>query len=394
MNKIIKVLFITSTFSLKESDSLVPWMRNLVLKLNSEGVRVDVFAPASKGSPSHKISEVTVYRFRYAPAFLEILTQDEGAVSKIRKNPFLAFLSIPYVLFGTIAVIRRSLGSNYDVIHVNWPFPLGIIGLVAKWITGGKLVLTFYGAEFTLIKKIPFGKLIMSFILKKADKVIAISEHTKLRVQQIAKIDVDTIPFTSGIQISIPKNKTKEKAREKHILFVGRLIERKGVSYLIDAIPKVTKSVNVKLDIVGGGPLFEQLQDQVKKRGLTRMVTLYGKVSESKLKALYLASDIFILPAIIDRWGDTEGLGVVLLEAMSIGKPVIASRVGGITDIVKHNETGYLVDEKNSEVLAQAIVKVLRNKKLSKRLATGGQKFVREKFSWKKIIEKTLEIYR
>ena len=124
------------------------------------------------------------------------------------------------------------------------------------------------------------------------------------------------------------------------------------------------------------------------------MVTLYGKVSESKLKALYLASDIFILPAIIDRWGDTEGLGVVLLEAMSVGKPVIASRVGGITDIVKHNETGYLVDEKNSEVLAQAIVKVLRNKKLSKRLATGGQKFVREKFSWKKIIEKTLEIYR
>jgi len=391
----MKVLFITSTFSLKGDDSLVPWMRNLVVGLKSKGVDLEVLAPAIKGSPSHKISDVQVHRFRYAPAPLEILTQDEGAVSKIRKNPFLALLSIPYMVFGTIAAVRRSVGSKYDVIHVNWPFPLGLIGLVAKWVSRGKLVFTFYGAEFALINKIPFGKLIMSFILKRADKVIAISEYTKKKVQQIAKVRIAVIPFTSGIQILTRKSEIRSKVtKDKRVLFVGRLIERKGVAYLIDAVPEVIKSVGAKVDIVGDGPLLDQLKDQVRRKKLTGVVTIHGRVSEAKLKELYLISDVFVLPAITDRWGDTEGLGVVLLEAMSIGKPVVATNVGGITDIVKHNKTGYLVSEKNSLALAGVLVKVLGDNKLARRLGASGQRFVKESFSWEMIIEKTLNIYQ
>src|SRR3989344_5035661 len=391
----MKVLFITSTFSLKGDDSLVPWMRNLVVGLKSKGVDLEVLAPAKKGPQSHKISDVQVHRFRYAPAPLEILTQDEGAVSKIRKNPFLALLSIPYMVFGTIAAVRRSVGSKYDVIHVNWPFPLGLIGLVAKWVSRGKLVFTFYRAEFALINKIPFGKLIMSFILKRADKVIAISGYTKKKVQQIAKVRIAVIPFTSGIQILTRKSEIRSKVtKDKRVLFVGRLIERKGVAYLIDAVPEVIKSVGAKVDIVGDGPLLDQLKDQVRRKKLTGVVTIHGRVSEAKLKELYLISDVFVLPAITDRWGDTEGLGVVLLEAMSIGKPVVATNVGGITDIVKHNKTGYLVSEKNSLALAGVLVKVLGDNKLARRLGASGQRFVKESFSWEMIIEKTLNIYQ
>ena len=266
---------------------------------------------------------------------------------------------------------------------------------MAKWVSRGKLVFTFYGAEFALINKIPFGKLIMSFILKRADKVIAISEYTKKKVQQIAKVRIAVIPFTSGIQILTRKSEIRSKVtKDKRVLFVGRLIERKGVAYLIDAVPEVIKSVGAKVDIVGDGPLLDQLKDQVRRKKLTGVVTIHGRVSEAKLKELYLISDVFVLPAITDRWGDTEGLGVVLLEAMSIGKPVVATNVGGITDIVKHNKTGYLVSEKNSLALAGVLVKVLGDNKLARRLGASGQRFVKESFSWEMIIEKTLNIYQ
>ena len=394
MNKALKVIFVTSTFSFKKNDSLVPWMRRLVVELRSGGVDIKVLAPAVKGSPSHEVSKIPVYRFRYAPASLEILTQDEGAITKIHNNPFLALLAVPYIFFGTIAGIRRSIGAHYDVVHVNWPFPLGIIGLIIKWVSGAKLVLTFYGAEFVLVNKFPFGKLILAFIIKRADKVIAISSHTKAMVQQIADVDVSVIPFTSGIQITAPKSINRKQSRTKRILFVGRLIERKGVKYLVDAIPDVLGSMKVEVDIVGGGPLITELKKQTNRKGLNNAVTIHGKVSKDKLKKLYLMSDVFVLPAIIDQWGDTEGLGVVLLEAMSISKPVIASKVGGITDIVKHNKTGYLVPEKNSPALSKALVKILSDQKLANRLAKSGQQFVQEKFDWNVIIKRTLKIYQ
>lgn len=390
-----RVLFITSTFPLNEKDSQAPWMAEFVRRMSS-GTKIDVFAPSHEGSKNSKYCDIDVFRFRYAPSFLEILTSKEGAVFKLRAKPWLFIVAFFYIIFGLIAVIKQVKKYRYNVIHVNWPFPQGIFGLVAKWISHTPLILTFYGAEFTLINQVPLGKMILKYILKNSNHVIAISNFTKRKILELqSDITVSVIPFTSSLTVA---DETKEKVEkndgENRILFVGRLIERKGISYLIDAMKYVLPVVGkVRLDIVGGGPLMSLLNKKIIEKKLDKFVFLHGKVNEEELKKFYNLCTVFVLPAIIDRWGDTEGLGVVLLEAMNFGKSVVASNVGGIPDIVKDNVNGLLVPEKDPKKLGEAIIKLLTDEKLRNNLASNSRTTVRNDFSWEKIIASTKKLY-
>ena len=388
----MRVLFISSTFPRKKGDPEVPWMQELVGRLITKKVKVDIFAPAYQGLKTHQFAEAKVYRFRYGPKFLEVLTHEEGAVFKIREKPWLVLLSPFYLLFGGLALFSRVRQMNYDVINIHWPFPHGLWGLLLKKASRAKIVLTFHGAEFTLMKKIPFGKNILKLILLKADQVIANSNFTKKEIRKIASVPVKIIPFASAIPVKKQKRKfvNQPPPKQKKILFVGRLIERKGVAHLIKAM----KQSNAQLNIVGGGLLLAKLSQQVKEMGLEKKVFFHGKVSSEKLKRFYQECDVFVLPAIVDRWGDTEGLGVVLLEAMSFSKPVVASNVGGIPDIVKNNFNGLLVKEKNSQQLAKAINSLLKNEGKAKKLGKQGLAFLEKNFSWPEIIRKTLAVYQ
>ena len=393
----MRILLITSTFPRTEREVLAKWIGELAIRLKNNGVVLDVLAPASRGGPSHRYFGIRVYRFRYALPSWEVLTQDEGAVVKIRQNPFLIALVPQYIFFGLIATFRRMQQGHYDIIHVHWPFPNGIFGLVAKWITSVPLILTFHGAEFSLMRRIPGGKWILSQILKNADVVSANSSFTAGQIRQVLPVRVHTIPFGVSSVFDareIKKKTTTVKSKTKQILFVGRLIERKGVEYLIAAIPKIRNTFDVRLTIAGDGPRRDLLVNLVKTVGLTKVIHFAGKVNDKELEHLYELADVFVLPAIHDAWGETEGLGVVLLEAMAYQKPVIATSVGGIVDIVKHGSTGLLVEEKNSVALADAIRELFANPKRAAQLAASGKTYAKEYFGWDRIVSQTILMYK
>jgi glycosyltransferase involved in cell wall biosynthesis len=111
------------------------------------------------------------------------------------------------------------------------------------------------------------------------------------------------------------------------------------------------------------------------------------------LNKYYSACDCFVLPAVVDSEGNTEGLGVVLIEALSFRKPVVASALGGIVDVINHEKTGLLVPEKDSPALAAAITRVLTDEELARRLGEEGFRFVREYFNWDRIISRWIELY-
>lgn len=385
-----KVLFVTSTFPLNENDIQVPWMVELIKRLSGK-FKIDVLAPSYKGLKSSKFLGINIFRFRYAPAFLETLTHNAGALFRLQNKPWLLVVAFLYVIFGIFAIFFRSKKEKYDVIHVHWPLPQGLFGIIGKMTnTNTKIIMTFYGAEFTLANKLPFGNKLLSFLIHRADSIIAISTFTKEKIQEISKVDVEIIPFSSAILPSKIYVK-KQETTIKHILFVGRLIERKGVAYLIDAINKL--SSNVVLDIAGEGPLYATLKIKIDSLGLNKRIFLHGRVSNEELKKLYENCDVFVLPSITDKWGDTEGLGVVILEAMSFGKPVIGTSVGGITDIIKDGKNGLLVPQKNSMQLANAIKRVLRDNKLENYLSNNGINTVKHSFSWQSIIDAIEKIY-
>src|SRR5207302_6302360 len=177
------------------------------------------------------------------------------------------------------------------------------------------------------------------------------------------------------------------------VLFVGRLVERKGVSHLVDAVSLLLPGADVRLVIVGEGPERARIEARIREQGLDGRVAVRGQVSDAELQAAYAAADAFVLPAVVDRRGDTEGLGVVLLEAMNHRVPVIASAIGGITDIVEDGVSGLLVPPGDATALAAALERLARAPDLSVSLGDAGYRRLHERFSWEAITRRWVEVY-
>jgi glycosyltransferase involved in cell wall biosynthesis len=192
-----------------------------------------------------------------------------------------------------------------------------------------------------------------------------------------------TLPFAEG------ESKARlPRADGFQVLFVGRLVERKGVKNLIDAVRRMPADLRARLVVIGDGPERQGLE------ALGGQVEFRGRVSDEALRAAYAGSDVLVLPSIVDARGDTEGLGVVLLEAMSYGVPVVASDIGGITDIVEHDTSGLLVPPGDPAALAQALERLARDPALASRLGTAGEQRVRRAFGWPEIMAKWDAVYR
>ena len=204
------------------------------------------------------------------------------------------------------------------------------------------------------------------------------------------------------------------------ILFVGRHIERKGIRYLIEAA-KYLPTDKFEIRIVGGGDLTEQLKQQaalLDERRKTKderdvilnevkdpvnfsgveespaSIIFTGKLSPEALANEYKTANVFVLPAIVDSKGDTEGLGVVLIEAMELGLPIVASNVGGIPDVVIDGQSGILVPEKDPVALADAFKRLEADPTLIENLLAGARKRIDECFTWDGIIERQIEVYK
>jgi len=387
------VLTLTSVYPRFNEDTEVPWLRIFMRELAARGCGVTVAAPSYKGLKSHTIDGIPVRRYRYAPASLEFLTHDEGAPSKIARNPLLQLLAVPYVISGSLKTLFLCLKLKPAVIHVHWPFPHAFMALFARLFRGRtKIVLTFYSAELLLAKKKKWIRPILKHFIKRADSVVAISAFAKDTVKGIYDRDIEILPYGTTLRNASGAAAPRSPSGKFRILFVGRHIERKGIEYLIKAAATLDPDI-YQVRIIGQGDLTEKLKTQAAKEAPDQVVFL-GKISNEELEKEYQNAGCFILPAIVDSRGDTEGLGVVLIEAAEYGVPVIASAVGGIVDVVIDGKTGLLVKEKSPQDLADAIRRLHDDPSLSKSLADNCLAHVREFFSWDRITEKQVAIYK
>jgi glycosyltransferase involved in cell wall biosynthesis len=386
----MKICVITSTYKLSASDANVPWLVDSCRHLAARGAEVHVFAPSYQGQGSHVVDGIPVYRFRYFPKRWENLTHYQGAPNRIR-NPIYLLVALFYVLSGLIHAVWFCRKHRFDVIHVHWPFPHGIWGYAASLFSGTPPVLTFHGAELLLQKKYFFVRYFLRHALKHARAVICNSKYTAGEVAKLTDKPVAVVPFGCTVEA---RAKAADPAKPvKDILFVGRHIPRKGVDYLLRAMPLLSREMPVHLHVVGHGNMTEQWKRLAGELGLGETVTFHGAVSQEALARHYAAADAFVLPAIVDERGDTEGLGVVLVEALTFKTPVVASDVGGIGDVIQHERTGLLVPEKDPAALARAITRVLRDRALAESLAEGGLKHAHHYFDWGLITRRLLGIY-
>ena len=349
-----------------------------------------------------------VNRFRYAPASWEILTHEEGAPSKMANKPWLQLLAIPYIISGFFKCVKICHKFKPDIIHAHWPFPHAYIALGAAKLFRIPLVLNFHGAELLLIRKKKWVKPLLKFAIGQAQAIFANSSFTAGKIKAIRNVDVEWSPYGTTLEMKDERRETKDEPHPVNgkfkILFVGRHIERKGICYLIEAAKHLPRD-QFEIRIVGVGDLTEELKKQAQEVSVVRgqesaslenapaEIIFTGKLSPEELANEYRTANVFTLPAIVDSKGDTEGLGVVLIEAMELGLPVVASNVGGIPDVVVDGVSGLLVPEKDPVALAEAYKRLAGNPELVQKLLAGANRRIGECFAWDGIIERQIAAY-
>ncbi|HEY3327628.1 MAG TPA: glycosyltransferase, partial [Novimethylophilus sp.] len=170
---------------------------------------------------------------------------------------------------------------------------------------------------------------------------------------------------------------------ELALLFVGRLVEKKGAAYLLVALPMIlARYPEVRLDIVGSGAEESSLRDLVENLGIGHAVHFHGALDNAAIPAFCLRASMLIMPSLTTVQGDQEGLGLVLVEALACECPVIASSLPAIRDVVIHQRTGWLVPERNAIAIADAVIKLLGNPGLRRNLAVEGRSHVKANFDW------------
>lgn len=383
----------------RPGDVITPWMVQTIRRLRTRGVEVEVLAPAYRGSASQWVEGVRVHRFRYAPKRWETLTHDQTVPDRVRDKPLYLALVPGYLAAATAAAVRLARSGEFRVLHAFWPIPHGVIGLAAKRASGVPLVSTFFGVELTWLRsQFPALAPALRAVVRHSDAVTAISSYTAATLAAaVPGADPVVIPFgaavePSGEAVAPPVRKRADTAFE--LLFVGRLVERKGLHVLLDALALLPPGREWRLRIVGDGPERQPLQQQAAALGFADRVRLDGFVSRETLAERFAACDAFVLPAVVDAKGDTEGLGVVLLEAMSYGKPVVASEAGGIVDIVRHGETGLLVPPGDAAALAGAVAQLRADAGGREAMGRAGQERLREHFSWNGVLDRLHRVYQ
>ena len=229
-----------------------------------------------------------------------------------------------------------------------------------------------------------------------ATLIVTVSRYSAQKIVELYGVDetkIRVVPNGVDSQRFKPiedSNKVKESidGDSKHlVLFVGNLIPRKGIHFLIEAAKQVTKEdEETKFVVVGNGPLKDQLINYAKELGVANNFIFMQNIDDAALPAIYNCADIFVSPSI------QEGQGITLLEAQATAKPVVAFDVAAVNEVVKNNETGLLVNPDSKE-LADSILKLLSNELLREKMGRSGRKIVSENFSLDVCAQKMLKVY-
>ena len=290
---------------------------------------------------------------------------------------------------------HKIIELNPDIVHAQGSF--------APYSTAAALVRNKYPTILTahgiLAKELKFHKGINfifilfihkpneRYVVSKISNIIAVSLHVKNVISDMTQSQICVIQ--NGIDFEDIHNVQPHKSIEyPSILFVGGLSKVKGIDTLLNAVPIIRKKIlNLCLYIAGSGPEENKLKELVKELNIEENVNFLGYVSEIKKYSYYKSTDVCVFPSIY------EPFGIVLLEAMACGKPVVASNVGGIPFVVEEGKTGLLFESGNVKDLADKIMTILKNEELREKMGEAGRERAKE-FTWDKIAERTVEMYK
>jgi glycosyltransferase involved in cell wall biosynthesis len=358
---------------------------------------VYVLAPADDKPGMTSENGVTVQRFRYFPRPWQKLAYGSGILPNLRRNPLL-WLQVPFFLVCmTISLFRCLHKARPDVVHAHWVIPQGLIAILAKVFYKTPTIITLHGGDAFALTAKPMQKL-KRFVLRRSDAWTTNTRTTSSAVVSdqptsqpvVIPMGVDVELFASGRRGRLRSNVSDET---QVILFVGRLVEKKGVEDLLTAFSLLPDRMERQLWIVGDGELKARLETLAKQMGIIQQTIFYGRIPNDQLPDFYAAADLFVGPSVVATSGDTEGQGVVFLEAFAARLCVLATNTGGIADVVKHGEMGILVEPRNPKALAEAMERLLDDAEVRATLVAKAYAKVKTSYSWLEVAQSFHSLY-
>lgn len=258
------------------------------------------------------------------------------------------------------------------------------------------LVITFHGSfHQATCRRIYYLKKLHNKCMLKFEifvhKFIAVSyaEKNEVTKRGIPEAKVEVVYNGVSTKYSKLRRIGKERSNEKRILFLGRLVSSKNPELLVSAMNHVVEKADNSKLILAGSDWGERkkLENMVSKLGIRRNVKFMGKVTEEEKVKLLTSCDVFVHPTLQDVFS------ISILEASAAGLPVVAFNVGGNSEMIINEQTGILVNDLNSQALADAILMILRDRNKSQKMGEKGRKYVLKKFSWKKTVDKLEKLY-
>jgi glycosyltransferase involved in cell wall biosynthesis len=324
----------------------------------------------------------------------------DGKVRIVRMRTPMAFYGTPVTLFP-----ESFFKEDYDIIHANFPSPYlaAASSFVAK-LKNTPSVLTWHNdlPAVTGAAKLLVGlhDLAAPLYLSNFRKIIATTKVYAERSRTLRKFADRVVVIPNGVDTSKFNPSVKgDRIREKYrlqeksvVLFVGALTpwhKYKGLDYLLRATAIAKKrDGSLALLVVGSGSLLPYYRKLAKELRIENVVIFAGFVGDDELPEYYAACDFFVLPST----DASEGFGIVLLEAMASGKPVIGSRVGGMVDVIRVGENGLFVSPNDVESLASKIIELARSEEERIRLGKKGRE-IAEFYHWRNIVDSLRELY-
>jgi colanic acid/amylovoran biosynthesis glycosyltransferase len=325
-----------------------------------------VLVPRVPGAASAELDgAVTVRRFGFFPRRWEDLA-DGAIIENLRERPS-RWLQVPFFFIAQMIAMRRAVRDwRPDVIHIHWIIPQGVSALVGA--RGIPRLLTTLGGDLYALRGGPMNA-VKRRVIRSAQHVTVMNDDMRDRVIELGGVPTSVSVLPMGTTVSFPADTPARAADPKaKLLFVGRLVEKKGLAVLLEALRTLGLD-NVELEVVGDGPLRANLESLAS--GLP--VTFSGQLGREELTAAYVRSDIAIFPSVPSVSGDQDGLPVALLEALGAGCAVIVSDLPGLSEAVSDGESGLVVRPGDHVALANALVRLTSDAPLRDRLSRGAR---------------------
>jgi glycosyltransferase involved in cell wall biosynthesis len=380
------LLVLASTYPRWKDDHEPGFVHELSRRL-CDAFDVTVVTPRTPGAVAREVMDgVRVIRYRYAPARMETLVYDGGIAANLARAKWKLLLLPGFVVAQYLAARRALAAGSIDVVHAHWLVPQGLVARLATARDGTPYVVTSHGGDlFGLRGRI--ATWLKRLVARRAAAMTVVSSAMREEATRIglAPPSIEVLPMGADLRGRFVASEAIERSRDT-LLFVGRLVPKKGLPHLLEAMPLIlARRPAAVLEIAGFGPERTALERQVSALGIGASVRFLGALPQQALPDLYRRTAVFVAPFVRDASGDQEGLPVALMEAIGCGCPAVVGDVAGVHDLLGDEAQRIAVDPRDRAALANAVLDALEHPRQATERALALRKAAAARVDWDRI---------